>query len=275
MKRIMAVLAAAAMLTLAPAGHEGRAGQLGGSVSTNGSTSMERVVGILSEQFMADHRGVTVTYDATGSGSGIEAAASGACDIGLASRGLKEAEAARGLAAITVARDGIAIIVGGNSPVRDLSAEQIAAVFTGRITSWSALGGSGDIACIGREAGSGTRDGFESITKTAGRCRLAQELTSTGAVVAAVQGNPNAIGYASFASVAGRRGIRVLTVSGAACTAENILNGSYPIQRPFNLVVRSDRKLGDAARAFLDYVTSRAAADLITRAGAVPTAKRP
>ena len=186
---------------------------------------------------------------------------------------LKDEEKAKGLTATTVALDGIAIIVNESCPVDDLSVEQIAAIFTGEITSWTEFSGKGDIACIGREAGSGTRDGFESITKTADKCALAQELTSTGAVIAAVQSSENAIGYASYASVEGQSGIKVLTVAGIACTAENILNGSYVIQRPFNLVTKADGKLGDAAQAFFDYMTSTAAADLIISAGAVPTAK--
>ncbi len=275
MKKIMARLAAVAMLAAALTGFDsvGMAAQASGSVSTNGSTSMEKVIGILAEQFMADNKGVTITYDATGSGTGIEAAANGTCDIGLASRKLKEGETAKGLVATTLALDGIAIVVNKDCPVDDLTVEQIAAIFTGKIADWSAFGGKGAIACIGREAGSGTRDGFESITKTADKCRLAQELTSTGAVIAAVQSSPNAIGYASFASVGGQHSIKVVKVAGVACTAENIVNGSYVIQRPFNLVTRAGAKLNAAAQAFFDYMTSGMAAGLITRAGAVPAAK--
>ena len=244
-----------------------------GSISTNGSTSMEKVIGILSEQFMADNQKVTITYDATGSGTGIEAAANGTTDIGLSSRDLKDEEKAKGLVATTLALDGIAVIVNANCPVDDLSVEDITAVFTGEITEWSAFGGNGEIACIGREAGSGTRDGFESITKTKDKCALAQELTSTGAVIAAVQNSTNAIGYASFASAEGQSGIKILTVSGIPCTTENILNGTYVIQRPFNLITKADVKLSAPAQAFFDYMTSGEAADLIVKAGAVPTAK--
>lgn len=271
MKRIICMIAAVCLLaaTLISCGSD----SVRGSVSTNGSTSMEKVIGILSEQYMEDHKGITITYDATGSGTGIEAVANGTCDIGLASRNLKDAEVEKGLMATTVALDGIAIIVNENSPVSNLTVEQIAAVFTGEITDWAEFGGNGAIACIGREAGSGTRDGFESITKTADKCALAEELTSTGAVIAAVQNSGNAIGYASFASVEGQSGIKVLTVAGVSCTAENILNGSYVIQRPFNLVTKSDAKLNDAAQAFFDYMTSKDASALITKAGAVPTAK--
>ena len=134
---------------------------LSGSVSTNGSTSMEKVIGALSEQFMADNSGVSVTYDPTGSGAGIEAASNGSADIGLASRALKDEEKAGGLTETVVALDGIAVIVNADSKVEDLSVEQIAKIFTGEITDWSEVGGeAGKISCIGREAGSGTRDGF-------------------------------------------------------------------------------------------------------------------
>ena len=246
---------------------------LSGSVSANGSTSMDKVVGILSEQFMNDNPDVTVTYDATGSGTGIEAVANGTCDIGLASRPLKEEEKAKGLSQTTIALDGIAIIVNENCPVEDLSVEQIASVFTGKINDWEELGGNGEIVCIGREAGSGTRDGFESMTKTTDKCALKQELTSTGAVITAVQNNQNAIGYASLAAAEGQAGIKILAVGGVPCSADNITNGSYAIQRPFNLITRDDGTWSEAAQAFFDYMVSAEAAQLITEAGAVPTAK--
>ena len=246
---------------------------LSGSVSTNGATSMDKVVGILSEQFMNDNPDVTVTYDATGSGTGIEAVANGTCDIGLASRPLKEEEKAKGLSQTTIALDGIAIIVNENCPVEDLSVEQIASVFTGKINDWEELGGNGEIVCIGHEAGSGTRDGFESMTKTTDKCALKQELTSTGAVITAVQNNQNAIGYASLAAAEGQAGIKILAVGGVPCSADNITNGSYAIQRPFNLITRDDGTWSEAAQAFFDYMVSAEAAQLITEAGAVPTAK--
>ena len=246
---------------------------LSGSVSTNGSTSMEKVIGILSEQFMADNSGVSVTYDPTGSGAGIEAASNGSADIGLSSRALKDEEIAGGLTGTTVALDGIAVIVNAGSKVEDLSVEQIAQIFTGEITDWSEVGGeAGTISCIGREAGSGTRDGFESITNTRDACKLDQELTSTGGVIEAVAGNPNAIGYASLSAVEGKDTIRALTVGGVACTEETVLDGSYAIQRPFVLVTKTGETLSPAAQAFFDYATSTAANDLIKSAGAVPVA---
>lgn len=247
---------------------------LSGSVSTNGSTSMEKVIGALSEQFMADNSGVTVTYDPTGSGAGIEAASNGSADIGLASRALKDEEKAGGLTETIVALDGIAVIVNADSKVENLTVEQIGKIFTGEITDWSEVGGdAGTISCIGREAGSGTRDGFESITGTEDACVLAQELSSTGAVIEAVRTTPGAIGYASLSAVEGQEGITVLTVDGVAPSEETVLDGSYAIQRPFVFVTRTDEALSDAAQAFFDFATSTDANDLIAAAGAVPVAQ--
>ena len=248
--------------------------KLSGSVSTNGSTSMEKVIGALSEQFMADNSGVSVTYDPTGSGAGLEAASNGSADIGLASRALKDEEKAGGLTETVVALDGIAVIVNADSKVEDLSVEQIAKIFTGEITDWSEVGGeAGKISCIGREAGSGTRDGFESITGTKDACKLDQELTSTGGVIEAVAGNANAIGYASLSAVEGKDTVKAVTVGGVACTEAAVLDGSYAIQRPFVLVTKTGATLSPAAQAFFDYATSPAANDLIKAAGAVPVAK--
>ena len=247
---------------------------LSGSVSTNGSTSMEKVIGALSEQFMADNSGVTVTYDPTGSGAGIEAASNGSADIGLASRALKDEEKAGGLTETIVALDGIAVIVNADSKVADLTVEQIGKIFTGEITDWSEVGGdAGTISCIGREAGSGTRDGFESITGTKDACKLDQELTSTGGVIEAVAGNPNAIGYAALSAVEGKNTVKAVTVGGVACTEATVLDGSYAIQRPFVLVTKTGETLSPAAQAFFDYATSSAASQLIKAAGAVPVAK--
>lgn len=244
---------------------------LSGTVSTNGSTSMEKVIGALSEQFMADNSDVSVTYDATGSGAGIEAASNGSADIGLSSRALKDEEKADRLVGTTVALDGIAVIVNPANKVADLTVEQIAKIFTGEITDWSQLGGAaGTISCIGREAGSGTRDGFESITKTKDACKMDQELTSTGAVIEAVTGNPNAIGYASLSAL--KDTVKAVTVGGVACTEDTVLDGSYAIQRPFVFVTRDGVELSAQAQAFFDFATSSAANDLIRAAGAVPVA---
>ena len=242
-----------------------------GAVSTNGSTSMEKVIGILSEAFREDNPGVTITYDASGSGTGIEAVSKGNTDIGLASRALKKSEKEKGLVEKTVAFDGIALIVNEKSPLNDLTTAQVAGLFTGDISDWSAIGGkAGAVAAIGREAGSGTRDGFESITKTKDKCKLAQELTSTGAVIEAVKNSEAAIGYASYASVVNQPGIKILKINGVACSNENIANGSYVIQRPFNLITKEGQQLSEAAQAFYNFMISEAAHELILRVGAVP-----
>ena len=244
---------------------------LSGSVALNGSTSMEKVVGALGEQFMADNSGVKVTYDATGSGAGIEAASNGSADIGLSSRALKDEETSAGLVGTTVALDGIAVIVNPANGVENLTVEQIAQIFTGEITDWSELGGeAGTISCIGREAGSGTRDGFESITGTKDACKMDQELTSTGAVTEAVAGNPNAIGYASLSAL--KDSVKAVTVNGVACSEETVLDGSYEIQRPFVFVTKDGVELSDQAQAFFDFATSAEANELIRAAGAVPVA---
>lgn len=276
MKKVFVCLLtlALAVSMLAGCGSKTAGTQLSGSVSLNGSTSMEKVVGALNEQFMADNSGVKVTYDATGSGAGIEAASNGSADIGLSSRALKNEETAGGLVGTTVALDGIAVIVNAESQVTDLSVEQIGKIFTGEITDWSQVGGApGTISCIGREASSGTRDGFESITGTKDACKLDQELTSTGAVIEAVAGNPNAIGYASLSSVESKDTVKAVTVGGVACTEATVLDGSYAIQRPFVLVTKEGEPLSQQAQAWFDFATSAGADELIRAAGAVPAVK--
>ena len=247
--------------------------ELSGTVATDGSTSMEEVIGALGEQFMADNSGVSVTYNPTGSGAGIEAVSNGSCDIGLASRALKDEEKEGGLTETIVALDGIAVIVNGENSVTDLSLDEIAAIYTGEVTDWSAHGSeAGAIAVIGRESGSGTRDGFESITGTEDTCVLAQELNSTGAVIEAVRTTPGAIGYASLSAVEGQEGITVLTVDGVAPSEATVLDGTYQIQRPFVFATRTDEALSEAAQAFFDWATSEDANSLIEGAGAVPVA---
>ena len=243
---------------------------LSGTVNTNGSTSMEDVMGSLIEGFKEIQPGITVNYTGSGSGAGITGAQDGTCDIGLASRDLNDDET--GVTQITVAKDGIAIIVNPNNPVADLSIEQIAQIFTGEITNWSELGGEdGQIVPIGREAGSGTRDGFESITGTEDTCVYQNELTSTGEVIANVASNPNAIGYASLSAV--DETVKALTVGGVAPTEETVLDGTYAIQRNFNFIISESTELSPAAQAFVDWATSTDAADLIASAGAVPVAE--
>ena len=239
-----------------------------GSVTTDGSTSMEKVIGALGEAFQ-NETGISFTYNPTGSGSGIKAVQEGRCDIGLSSRDLKAEEKEAGLSATVLAYDGIAIIVNPENPVADLGLETIAKIYTGEITNWSEVGGNdSEIVLIGREAGSGTRDGFESITDTEDACLYRQELTSTGDVITTVSQNPDAIGYASVASV--KDTVKALTVDGVAATEETIKDGSYVVQRPFVLVTKTDVELGNAAQKFFDYITSADANEIISAAGVVP-----
>lgn len=242
---------------------------LSGSVSTDGSTSMEKVIGSLGEAFTNANSDVNFTYNPTGSGSGITAVSEGRCDIGLASRALKDDEIASGLTETVLAYDGIAIIVNTANTVSALSLEDIAKIYTGEITNWSEVGGSdAAIVLIGREAGSGTRDGFESITDTEDICQYRQELTSTGDVITTVSQNPDAIGYASLAAVGDS--IQVLAVDGVVPTEDTVKDGSYVVQRPFMLVTRTGETLSVTAQAFFDYATSADAAEVIAGAGAVP-----
>ena len=243
-----------------------------GTVSTDGSTSMEKVIMSLGESFQAENKGITVGYNPTGSGSGITAVSEGRCDIGLASRALKDDEKAAGLKETVLALDGIAIIVNPENKVSDLTVEQIAKIYTGEITNWKDVGGDdAEIVLIGREAGSGTRDGFESITGTKDSCKYRQELTSTGDVITTVAGNPNAIGYASLASV--KDTVKALSVNGVAPSEATVSDGSYEVQRPFILVTKEGVELSKAAQLFFDYATGKDAADIISAAGAVPVTK--
>ena len=239
-----------------------------GTVSTDGSTSMEKVIGALGESFMELNPGVTFTYNPTGSGSGITAVQEGRCDIGLSSRSLKDEEKANGLTETVLAYDGIAIIVHPDNPVADLSLETIAKIYTGEITNWKDVGGEdAEIVVIGREAGSGTRDGFETITDTKDACQLRQELTSTGDVITAISQNPAAIGYASLAAV--KDTVKAVTVDGVAPTEETVKDGTYTVQRPFVLVTKDGVDLSETAQAFFDYATSADAVPIIAAAGAV------
>lgn len=239
-----------------------------GTVSTDGSTSMEKVVGILSESYQNEHSGVTVTYNPTGSGSGIQAVQEDRCDIGLASRALKDEEKEQGLEETVVAYDGIAVIVNPENPVKDLNLKQIADIYTGKITNWKEVGGNDEeIVLIGREAGSGTRDGFESITGVEDLCMYRQELTSTGDVISSVSGNPSAIGYASLAAV--NDSVKVLSVGEVLPSEETVKDGTYVVQRPFMLITKNNKELTETAQHFFDYMLSDEAAPLISEAGAV------
>ena len=281
MKKIIAlVLTALLALSLVACGSESKTDDtktddqpaaLTGTVSTDGSTSMEKIIGALSESFMAQNSGVTVNYNPTGSGSGITAVQEGTCDIGLSSRALKDEEKSAGLKETVLAYDGIAIIVHPDNPVSDLSVEQLAKLYTGEITNWKDVGGNdAEAVLIGREAASGTRDGFESITGTKDKCQYRQELTSTGDVITAVSQNPDAIGYASLASI--KDSVKALNVDGVTPSEATVKDGSYKVQRPFVLVTMEGKELSPAAQAFFDYAISSDAASIIAKAGAVAVA---
>ena len=243
--------------------------KLSGTVSTDGSTSMEKVIGALGEAFMEANDGVTFTYNPTGSGSGIQAVQEGRCDIGLSSRALKDEEKAAGLTETILCYDGIAVIVNPANKVENLTIAQIADIYTGKITNWSEVGGDdAEIVLIGREAGSGTRSGFEEIVEVKDACQYRQELSSTGDVITTVAQNPGAIGYASLASV--KDTVKALQVEGVTPSEATVKDGTYAIQRPFVLATKDGAKLNDAAQAFFDYVTSPEANDVITAAGVVP-----
>ena len=244
------------------------AAALSGNVATGGSTSMKNVIAALTEGFAEVEPGVTVSYDPTGSGAGITGATDKTLDIGLSSRALKDEEK-NDVDGTVIALDGIAIIVSKDSKVEDLTVDQLKQMFTGEITNWSEVGGDdGEIVLIGREAGSGTRDGFESIVDVKDSCKYAQELTATGAVISAVEANPLAIGYASLSAVGDT--VKMVTVGGVECSEETVKDGSYEVQRPFVFVTNKSVALSEQAQAFFDFATSADAADLIRTAGAVP-----
>lgn len=265
MKRIWTVVMVAAMLIACLVGC---AKKDCGTVSTDGSTSMSKVIGALGEAF-ENQSGIKVSYNATGSGSGIQAVLEGRCDIGLSSRNLKEDEVAEGLTQTILAYDGIAVVVHPENPVADLTLEQIADIYTGKISNWSEVGGNdAEIVRIGREANSGTRDGFETITGTVEACQYRQELSSNGDVITTVANNPNAIGYASLATI--KDSVKAISVEGIAPSEETVKNGSYAVQRPFVLVTKTDVALSETAQKFFDYATSKEASGFIASSGVVP-----
>ncbi len=281
MKKIICLVLASLMAVFALASCAGGSGNadtpkdsasdkvISGTVTTDGSTSMQKVIGALGEAFEGEYSGTTFTYNPTGSGSGITAVSEGRCDIGLSSRALKDEEKAQGLEETVLAYDGIAIVVSPDNPVKELTIEQIADIYTGKVTNWKDVGGNdAGIVVIGREAGSGTRDGFESITNTKDSCKYRQELGSTGDVIATVAGNPGAIGYASLAAV--KDTVKALAVNGVTPGEDTVKDGSYAVQRPFVLVTKKGTELSDAAKAFCDFALSASSGSIISAAGAVP-----
>ena len=241
---------------------------LSGTVNLDGSTSMEKVIKILIESFNETYPDVTISYNGSGSGSGITAAIDATADMGLSSRELKDEEKAKGAVAHVVALDGVAVVVNPENAVEDLTKEQIAKVFSGEITNWKDLGGAdAPIAVLGREPGSGTRGAFEELVGVVDKCVYNAEYSSTGDVIGQVSTNPNAIGYASLSAVSDS--VKALKVNGLVCSEDTVKDGSFPIQRPFLIVTKDGTALSDAAQAFLDYAQSAEVADLIAQAGAV------
>ena len=241
---------------------------LSGTVNTAGSSSMKEVMAVFTEVFEEEHPSVTINYTGSGSGAGIEGALSGTCDIGLASRELKEEEKAGGAVEHVVALDGVAVVVNPANGVEDLTVEQIAQIFKGEITNWSELGGAdSQIAVFGREAGSGTRGAFEDIVDVQDACQYTNEYSSTGDVIGNVASNPNAIGYASLSAVG--ETVKAVKVNGVQPSEATIQNGSYEIQRPFVLVTKEGAELSDAAQAFLDFAMSAESGEYLTAAGVV------
>lgn len=271
MKKIISVLTVLSFLAVTFTGCTNQGKRGGGVVAVDGSTSVEKVIGYLSESYMEENSDVRVTYNPTGSGSGIQAVLDGRCDIGLSSRNLKDKEKDE-LVGTVVAIDGIAVIVNLKNPVKNLTLEQVAAVYRGDIKNWNELGGDDSpIVPIGREAASGTRDGFESLTGTKDSCKYSQELTSTGDVVQTVSSNPNAIGYTSLAAV--KDTVKAIDIDGVTPTIETIQNGTYKIQRNFLFVTKKNTELPKEAKKFFDFATSSEAEALIIKAGAVPAAR--
>lgn len=241
--------------------------ELSGTLSMNGSTSMEKVIKAVNGAFMEKNKGVTVNLNLTGSGTGIQEASEGKCDIGNSSRKLKDEEAEK-LDATVVGLDGIALVVNPANKLEDISLEDLAKVYSGEITNWKELGGDDKaIVVIGREDGSGTRDGFESIVMGDKEPKYAQELESTGSVINAVATTDGAIGYASLANV--DETVKALKVGGVEATEENVKSGTYEVQRPFICATLkgSDNKL---VKAYLDFILSEEGQALVLAQGAVP-----
>lgn len=250
-------------------GQTGSVGTLQGKLTMNGSTSMATVCQALGEVFHEQNPGVTVEKSGTGSGDAAKAVLAGTALIGDLSRELKESEEPEQFEVVQIATDGIAVVVQKDNPVTGLQKEQIAQIFAGEVTNWSQVGGQDrGITVLGREASSGTRDGFETIFGLAGKAEYAAELTSTGEVLNRVASDPAAIGYISLASVS--PAVRALQVDGVAATEDNVKNGTYQIARPFLQIYRkgSDSEL---VQAWFAFVKSEQGKAVIEEVGLIPT----
>lgn len=243
--------------------------ELKGTITLAGSTSMEKVCEALMEGFMEDYPSIVVTTEYTGSGAGLESLNAGSVDIGNASRHIKDSEKEAGAVENVVALDGIAVIVDKDNTVNDLTSEQLAGIYTGAITNWSELGGKDEaIVVIGREAGSGTRDAFEELNGVKDSCVYAQELDSTGAVLAKVAATPGSIGYVSLDVV--NDTVVAAKLNGVDATEANILNGTYALQRPFVMATKGEVSAqSDLVKTWFDYIKSAEGKEIIQSVGLI------
>ena len=283
-RRIIAIMAAVSMMTFglvgcgsnspqsADAAEQGKnveSVELNGTIKLAGSTSMEKLCEAMAESFMERNPGVTVTVEYTGSGAGLESLAAGSVDIGNASRGLKDEEKASGAVENIVAIDGIAVITNKSCSIKDVTSKNLAKIYSGEITDWAELGGEEQpIIVIGREAGSGTRDAFEELLEVKDGCVYAQELDSTGAVLAKVATTPGAIGYVSLDVVDDT--VSGLKIDGVEPTEEEILAGNYMLQRPFVMATKGEiSEQNELVQAWFNYINSDDGKEVIKQVGLI------
>jgi phosphate transport system substrate-binding protein len=283
-RRIIAIMAAVSIMTFglvgcgsespqsADAAEQGKnveSVELNGTIKLAGSTSMEKLCEAMSESFMERNPGVTVTVEYTGSGAGLESLAAGSVDIGNASRGLKDEEKASGAVENIVAIDGIAVITNKSCSIKDVTSKNLAKIYSGEITDWAELGGEEQpIIVIGREAGSGTRDAFEELLEVKDGCVYAQELDSTGAVLAKVATTPGAIGYVSLDVVDDT--VSGLKIDGVEPTEEEILAGNYMLQRPFVMATKGEiSEQNELVQAWFNYINSDDGKEVIKQVGLI------
>lgn len=242
---------------------------LSGSVTLAGSTSMEKLANAMNEAFMEKYPNVSATAEFTGSSAGIESLAAGSVDIGDASRALSDDEKGQGIVENIVAIDGIAVITDTDNTITDIKSEDLAKVYTGQITNWKDLGGKDEqIVVIGREAGSGTRDAFEELMDVKDSCKYAQELDSTGAVLAKVAATPGAVGYVSLDVLDDT--VNGLKINSVEPTEENILAGTYVLQRPFVMATKGEiSEQSEQVQAYFDFINSEDGQNVIKSVGLI------
>lgn len=277
MKKFIAIICSALIITLVAVGcAKGVASNesqneesLTGTISLAGSTSMEKLCEAMSESFMADNQGITVTVEYVGSGAGIESLSKGSVDIGNSSRNLKPEELSNGCVENVVALDGIAVIVDKNNGVTDISSDDLKKLYTGEIKNWKELGGADEaVVVIGREAGSGTRDAFEELLELKDKCDYAQQLDSTGAVLAKVASTPGAIGYVSLDVV--DDSVVSVSIDSVGANEQNILAGKYLLSRPFVMATKGDvSSQNELVQKWFEYVNSEKGKEIIKKVGLI------